>query len=150
VQAPKLFLDLCCKKQDPPHCNSPPPLTHKNKNTLLLNRQQKSQQLLAVFLWQASSSSSSSVPYLEMPICTIPRQLLHHFGAIFILHPEFCNVVCPQVLVRPTLMVYYRTRGILHEGISWIFTAENREIILHEEISRIYCSNRERFWHEES
>jgi hypothetical protein len=41
--------------------------------------------LLAVFLWQASSySSSSSVPYLEMPICTIPRQLLHHFGAIFI------------------------------------------------------------------
>jgi hypothetical protein len=41
-------------------------------------------------------------------------------------------------------MVYCRTRGILHEGISWIY-CRNREIILHEEISRIYCSNRERF-----
>jgi hypothetical protein len=63
----------------------PPSYTQKYKYPFAQSPTEISQQLLAVFLWQAySSSSSSSVPYLEMQTCTISRQLLHHFGAIFI------------------------------------------------------------------
>ncbi len=122
MQAPKLFLDLCCQKQDPPHCNSPP-LTHKKKNTLLLN--------LSTVVGCLSLASIFLFFFFFCPISGDAN--LHHpppiaasFWCYFYWHPEFCNLVCPQVLVRPTLMVYCRTRGILDEGISWIYLLQKQ------------------------
>ncbi len=98
MQAPKLFLDLCCKKQDPPHCNSPPLHTKRKIPFCSISNRNLSTVVGCLSL-------ASIFFFFFFFFCPISGDAnLHHpppiaasFWCYFYLHPEFCNLVSSQV-----------------------------------------------------